>query len=80
MLSHLKNFFNIFKKMDKIYEECSKLRKAFVKQEESKFPSYYWKSEDGDQYLRADIYDILKKRADEYYQKCLDERSIRVPR
>lgn len=64
--------------MEKVYEECSKLRDDFFKQEELKIPSYYWEIEEGDNYLLSDIYENLKKKADQYYKKCLDERSLRV--
>ena len=65
--------------MDEIYRECSKLRQEFIRIEEHKFPDYYWKYEEGEKYLRSDIYDDLTRRADRYYQQCLEERSARVP-
>jgi len=66
--------------MEAIYAECKVLRAKFVTEERDKMPDYMFTREDGEKFLRTEAYDALERRADAYYQKCLDERSIRLPR
>jgi hypothetical protein len=66
--------------MESIYAECHVLRQKFIEEETKKLPDYFFTREDGGRFLRPEAFDSLQKRADEYYQQCLDERSIRIPK
>lgn len=65
--------------MKDVYKECNELYHKFVKDEECKYACYE-KCEEGEWYLPLKYSDEVKLKADKYYQKCLDERSIRVPK
>jgi hypothetical protein len=65
--------------MDAIYAECRRLKAEFIKQKERSYPDNYFRTDDGDRYLKMEYWDQLNLEATEYYYKCLDERSMRVP-
>lgn len=65
--------------MDAVYAECARLKSEFVKQRELSYPSNYFRTEDGERYLKMEYWDRLELEATKYYYKCLDERSIRIP-
>jgi len=68
-------------RLQEIYVECRRLRLEFVLQEESKLPSYMFAHEEGDRYISdPDVYDKIMRKADRYYQRCLDECTRRVPK
>lgn len=67
--------------MEAIYKECAQLRKKFVQDEINSLPSFCFGYDEGDKYISdREIYERIQRDADKYYQKCLDERSIRVPK
>lgn len=52
-------------------KDCWAARKSFYAQLESSQPSYYWKSsEEGDQYLRPEVFDKIQKLADDHFIEC----------
>ena len=65
--------------MDVIYAECRALRKNFIEEEKASMPDYFFTREDGEKFLKREAYDALEKKADDYYRKCLDEKSVHVP-
>jgi hypothetical protein len=66
--------------MTKIYDECNQLRVKFRKDEEGRCLQYEWTREDGDSFLKREAYDKVQKATDDYYVKCLDERTLRIPK
>lgn len=66
--------------MDAIYAECRALRQKFIEDERDKLPDYCWTRSNGNWVLRREAQEALEVKADRYYQQCLDERSVRVPR
>jgi hypothetical protein len=66
--------------MDAVYAECRKLANEFRESEEKQIPEHHWQREDGEKYLRREVYEDLKNRTDQYYQRMLDQRSQRVPK
>lgn len=66
--------------MDVIYAECRALRAKFIEDERALLPDHFFTRENGEKFLRREEFDALEKKAAEYYRKCLDEKSTRVPR
>jgi len=66
--------------MGKIYVECGQLRLKFQKEEGERCSSSEWKREDGDSFLKMEAYERVQRVTDEYYIKCLDERTVRIPK
>lgn len=66
--------------MDKIYKECGQLKTTFIEQEFQRLPSYCFTYIDGDKYVNQLYYDNIIKEANKYYEKCLEERTVRVPK
>jgi hypothetical protein len=66
--------------METAYDECQALRQKFIEDERKKLPYYFFKGEGNDIYLTPEVYAALEKRADKYFQQCLEERSVRAPK
>ena len=66
--------------MAKVYDECSKLRSKFHKEEEERCSPCEWKREDGDSYLKREAFERVEQATDEYYIQMLDQRTVRIPK
>lgn len=66
--------------MQEVYEECRKLRNVYYKRREHELMYHYSYLDDGERFLKFDVYTKLNEEADNYYQICLEERSYRVPK
>ena len=62
--------------MKEIYEECQKLANKFYESLKHEYPTH---RDDGEIFISGNYVLQAEKRRDDYYLKCLDERSYRVP-
>jgi len=62
--------------MKEIYEECRKLADKFYESLKHEYPTH---RDDGEIFISGNYVVQAEKRRDDYYLKCLDERSYRVP-
>jgi hypothetical protein len=62
--------------MTEIYEECRKLANAFYESLKYEYPTH---RDDGEIFISGNYVLQAEKRRDDYYIKCLDERSYRIP-
>ena len=62
--------------MKEIYEECRKLADKFYESLKHEYPTH---RDNGEIFISGNYVLQAEKRRDDYYLKCLDERSYRVP-
>ena len=63
--------------MKEVYEECRKLADDFYERIKYEYPTH---RDDGEVFINGLYVQQAEKRRNDYYLKCLDERSYRVPK